>query len=83
MFNDYFDVCDVLLKLGYGFFLFCYVMGGSVGGMLMGVVINVCFELFYGVIVQVLFVDVVIIMFDELIFFIIGEFEEWGNLQDL
>lgn len=40
MFNDYFDVCDVLLKLGYGFFLFCYVMGGSVGGMLMGVVIN-------------------------------------------
>lgn len=39
-FNDYFDACDALLKLGYGFFLLCYAMGGSAGGMLMGVAIN-------------------------------------------
>lgn len=50
--------------------------------MLMGVVINECFEFFYGVIVQVFFVDVLIMMLDELILLMIGEFEEWGNLQD-
>lgn len=81
-FNDYLDACDALLKLGYGSPSLCYAMGGSAGGMLMGVAINQRPELFHGVIVQVPFVDVVTTMLDESIPLTTGEFEEWGNPQD-
>lgn len=30
-FNDYLDVCDALLKMGYGAPELCYGMGGSAG----------------------------------------------------
>ncbi|HAN8259285.1 TPA: oligopeptidase B [Escherichia coli] len=81
-FNDYLDSCDALLKLGYGSPSLCYAMGGSAGGMLMGVAINQRPELFHGVIAQVPFVDVVTTMLDESIPLTTGEFEEWGNPQD-
>jgi len=81
-FNDYLDACDALLKLGYGSPSLCYAMGGSAGGMLMGVAINQRPELFHGVIAQVPFVDVVTTMLDESIPLTTGEFEEWGNPQD-
>ncbi len=81
-FNDYLDACDALLKLGYGSPSLCYAMGGSAGGMLMGVAINAHPELFHGVIAQVPFVDVVTTMLDESIPLTTGEFEEWGNPQD-
>ncbi|EPD7532430.1 oligopeptidase B [Escherichia coli] len=81
-FNDYLDACDALLKLGYGSPSHCYAMGGSAGGMLMGVAINQRPELFHGVIAQVPFVDVVTTMLDESIPLTTGEFEEWGNPQD-
>ncbi|ELD0468068.1 oligopeptidase B [Escherichia coli] len=81
-FNDYLDACDALLKLGYGSPSLCYAMGGSAGGMLMGVAINQHPELFHGVIAQVPFVDVVTTMLDESIPLTTGEFEEWGNPQD-
>ena len=81
-FNDYLDACDALLKLGYGSPSLCYAMGGSAGGMLMGVAINARPELFHGVIAQVPFVDVVTTMLDESIPLTTGEFEEWGNPQD-
>ncbi|HAV8300051.1 TPA: oligopeptidase B [Escherichia coli] len=81
-FNDYLDACDALLKLGYGSPSLCYAMGGSAGGMLMGVAINQRPELFHGVIAQVPFVDVVTTMLDESIPLTTGEFEEWGNTQD-
>ncbi|HAX3822495.1 TPA: oligopeptidase B [Escherichia coli] len=81
-FNDYLDACDALLKLGYGSPSICYAMGGSAGGMLMGVAINERPELFHGVIAQVPFVDVVTTMLDESIPLTTGEFEEWGNPQD-
>lgn len=82
-FNDYLDACDALLKLSYGSPSLCYAMGGSAGGMLMGVAINERPELFHGVIAQVPFVDVVTTMLDESIPLTTGEFEEWGNPQDL
>ncbi|MED0191926.1 oligopeptidase B [Escherichia marmotae] len=82
-FNDYLDACDALLKLGYGSPSLCYAMGGSAGGMLMGAAINERPELFHGVIAQVPFVDVVTTMLDESIPLTTGEFEEWGNPQDL
>ncbi|MCC4040942.1 oligopeptidase B [Escherichia coli] len=81
-FNDYLDACDALLKQGYGSPSLCYAMGGSAGGMLMGVAINERPELFHGVIAQVPFVDVVTTMLDESIPLTTGEFEEWGNPQD-
>ena len=81
-FNDYLDACDALLKLGYGSPSLWYAMGGSAGGMLMGVAINERPELFHGVIAQVPFVDVVTTMLDESIPLTTGEFEEWGNPQD-
>ncbi|EIL3287843.1 oligopeptidase B [Escherichia coli] len=81
-FNDYLDACDALLKLGYGSPSLCYAMGGSAGGMLMGVAITARPELFHGVIAQVPFVDVVTTMLDESIPLTTGEFEEWGNPQD-
>ena len=81
-FNDYLDACDALFKLGYGSPSLCYAMGGSAGGMLMGVAINERPELFHGVIAQVPFVDVVTTMLDESIPLTTGEFEEWGNPQD-
>ncbi len=81
-FNDYIDVCDALLAQGYGSPRHCYGMGGSAGGMLMGVVINQRPGLFHGVIAQVPFVDVLTTMLDESIPLTTGEFEEWGNPQD-
>ncbi|WP_312209330.1 oligopeptidase B [Pseudescherichia sp.] len=81
-FNDYIDVCDALLKQGYGSTRYCYGMGGSAGGMLIGTVINERPGLFHGAIAQVPFVDVVTTMLDESIPLTTGEFEEWGNPQD-
>ena len=81
-FNDYIDVCDSLISQGYGSPLYCYGMGGSAGGMLMGTAINLRPDLFHGVIAQVPFVDVVTTMLDESIPLTTGEFEEWGNPQD-
>lgn len=81
-FNDYLDVCDALLAQGYGDPRLYYGMGGSAGGMLMGVAINERPELFHGVVAQVPFVDVLTTMLDESIPLTTGEFEEWGNPQD-
>lgn len=56
------------------------VYGGSVGGMLMGVVVNLVFNLFGVIIVDVFFVDVLIIMCDEMLLLMLFEWLEWGNL---
>lgn len=81
-FNDYLDACDALIAQGYGSPSLCYGMGGSAGGMLMGVAINERPERFHGVVAQVPFVDVVTTMLDESIPLTTGEFEEWGNPKD-
>jgi oligopeptidase B len=81
-FHDYIDVTDSLLARGYGSPLFCYGMGGSAGGLLLGAVINQRPSLFHGVVAQVPFVDTLTTMLDESIPLTTGEFEEWGNPQD-
>ncbi|MCE0798695.1 oligopeptidase B [Buttiauxella sp. S04-F03] len=81
-FNDYLDVCDSLLKQGYGNENLLYSMGGSAGGLLVGAAINMRPGLFHGVVAQVPFVDVLTTMLDESIPLTTGEFEEWGNPQD-
>lgn len=82
IFIDFIDVVDYFVVENYISKEQLFVMGGSVGGLLMGVVINMCFDFWKGVIVVVFFVDVVIMMFDEFILLMIGEFDEWGNLKD-
>ena len=54
-------------------------MGGSAGGMLMGVVINQRPELFKTMVALVPFVDVLNTMLDETLPLTPIEFEEWGN----
>jgi len=56
-----------------------YAMGGSAGGLLMGVVINEAPELYNGVVAAVPFVDVVTTMLDDSIPLTTGEYDEWGN----
>tara|TARA_B100000780_G_scaffold269080_1_gene227583 strand:- start:121 stop:1140 length:1020 start_codon:yes stop_codon:yes gene_type:complete len=60
-----------------------YAAGGSAGGLLMGAVINMAPNLFNGVIAHVPFVDVVTTMLDETIPLTTGEYDEWGNPNDL
>ncbi|WP_039056620.1 oligopeptidase B [Enterobacter sp. Bisph1] len=81
-FNDFIDVTDGLLAQGYGSPQYCYGMGGSAGGLLIGAAINLRPSLFHGVIAQVPFVDALTTMLDESIPLTTGEFEEWGNPQD-
>jgi oligopeptidase B len=54
-------------------------MGGSAGGLLMGVIVNMAPELWHGIVAQVPFVDVVNTMLDESIPLTTNEFDEWGN----
>ena len=56
-----------------------YAMGGSAGGLLMGVVMNLEPQLYHGIVAAVPFVDVVTTMLDETIPLTTGEFDEWGN----
>ncbi len=56
-----------------------YAMGGSAGGLLMGVIMNEAPELYKGVLAAVPFVDVVTTMLDESIPLTTGEYDEWGN----
>lgn len=59
-----------------------YAMGGSAGGLLMGVVMNLEPQLYHGIVAAVPFVDVVTTMLDESIPLTTGEFDEWGNPKD-
>ena len=56
-----------------------FAMGGSAGGLLMGAVLNMCLDLFKGVVALVPFVDVVTTMLDDSVPLTTGEYDEWGN----
>lgn len=56
-----------------------FAMGGSAGGLLVGVVANMEPSLYKGIIAQVPFVDVVTTMLDTSIPLTTGEYDEWGN----
>ncbi len=60
-----------------------YAMGGSAGGLLMGAVINMAPGLFHGIVASVPFVDVLTTMLDETIPLTTGEYDEWGNPNDI
>lgn len=78
-FNDFVDAAKYLIANSYTSSQHLYASGGSAGGLLMGVIINMNPELFNGIIASVPFVDVVTTMLDESIPLTTGEFDEWGN----
>jgi len=81
-FYDFIDVTYELQKLKIIDPERTYAMGGSAGGLLMGVVINLAPQLYHGVVAAVPFVDIVTTMLDESIPLTTGEFDEWGNPKD-
>ena len=78
-FTDFVDCSKFLISQKYTSAKHLYAEGGSAGGLLMGVVVNIAPELYNGVIAQVPFVDVVTTMLDESIPLTTGEYDEWGN----
>ncbi|XCI75525.1 MAG: S9 family peptidase [Flavobacteriales bacterium] len=78
-FYDFIDCAQYLITENYTSSKHLYAMGGSAGGLLMGVVINMAPKLFHGVIAAVPFVDVITTMLDESIPLTSGEYDEWGN----
>jgi oligopeptidase B len=81
-FSDFLDCSRALIQLKYTSSQHLYAMGGSAGGLLMGVILNEAPELYNGVIAAVPFVDVVTTMLDDSIPLTTGEYDEWGNPND-
>lgn len=78
-FFDFIDCGEHLVKEGFTSSEKMFALGGSAGGLLVGAVINYRPDLFKGVIAAVPFVDVVTTMLDESIPLTTGEYDEWGN----
>ncbi len=78
-FNDFIDCAKALVEKQYTSPDKLFAMGGSAGGLLMGVVANEAPQLFKGIIAAVPFVDVVTTMLDESIPLTTEEYDEWGN----
>ncbi len=78
-FTDYIDAAKSLAAQKYCDSKKLFAMGGSAGGLLMGVVMNMEPQLFRAVVAAVPFVDIVSTMLDETIPLTTGEYEEWGD----
>ena len=78
-FNDFISSTKYLIKNKYTNPKKCYAYGGSAGGLLMGVIINLSPELYNGIIAAVPFVDVISTMLDDKIPLTTSEYDEWGN----
>ena len=78
-FTDFIDCSKFMIHSNFTSTKHLYAMGGSAGGLLMGVVINLAPELYKGVVAAVPFVDVVTTMLDDSIPLTTGEYDEWGN----
>ena len=78
-FDDFIDCSKTLIDKGYTSPSHLYAMGGSAGGLLMGVIINEVPHFYNGVVAAVPFVDVINTMMDDTIPLTTGEYEEWGN----
>ena len=81
-FFDFIACSKFLIKKGYTSAKHHYAMGGSAGGLLMGVIVNLSSKLYNGIVAQVPFVDVVTTMLDDSIPLTTGEYDEWGNPND-
>ncbi|WP_204345279.1 S9 family peptidase [Psychroserpens algicola] len=81
-FTDFIDCSNHLIEHNYTSSKHLYAIGGSAGGLLMGVILNEAPQLYNGVIAAVPFVDVVTTMLDDSIPLTTGEYDEWGNPND-
>ena len=82
-FTDFINAAEHLGRYQYCDPERIYAQGGSAGGLLMGAVTNMAPHLWKGIVSQVPFVDVVTTMLDVSIPLTTGEWEEWGNPQEL
>ncbi|PKA84032.1 oligopeptidase B [Ulvibacter sp. MAR_2010_11] len=82
-FTDFIAASKFLISDGYTSKEHLYASGGSAGGLLMGAVINMAPEIYNGVIASVPFVDVVTTMLDDSIPLTTGEYDEWGNPNEV
>jgi oligopeptidase B len=82
-FTDFINCAEFLIEEKYTTPEKLFASGGSAGGLLMGAVVNMRPDLFKGVIAEVPFVDVVTTMLDDDIPLTTGEFDEWGNPDNL
>jgi oligopeptidase B len=78
-FTDFIDCAEHLISEGYGSRGNIVAAGGSAGGMLMGVVVNLRPDLFKAVVAHVPFVDVLNTMLDRTLPLTTMEYNEWGN----
>lgn len=78
-FDDFIACAEYLVKHKYTNKDRLFAMGGSAGGLLMGVIANMNPPLFKGIIASVPFVDVITTMLDDSIPLTTGEYDEWGN----
>jgi oligopeptidase B len=78
-FLDFISCAEFLVKSGYTSNNSLMAMGGSAGGLLMGVIANLRPSLFTAIVASVPFVDVVTTMLDDSIPLTTFEYDEWGN----
>ena len=81
-FKDYLAVAKFLIEKKYTSKGKIIGMGGSAGGLLMGVAVNESPELFCAVVMAVPFVDSLTTNLDHSLPLTIGEFDEFGNAKD-
>lgn len=81
-FTDFIACAEHLVAIGETSPEQLAAMGGSAGGLLMGVVVNARPDLFRAVVAGVPFVDVIRVMLDPHLPLTAGEFVEWGDPRD-
>jgi oligopeptidase B len=81
-FTDFLAATEHLVAEKYGAKDRVFAHGGSAGGLLMGVIVNLRPDLYRGIVAQVPFVDAVTTMLDESIPLTTNEFDEWGNPKE-
>ncbi len=81
-FEDYIASAKYLIENKYTSKNKIIGMGGSAGGLLMGVVVNQSPELFLGIVMAVPFVDSLTTNLDHSLPLTVGEFDEFGNAKD-
>ncbi len=81
-FKDYIASAKYLIENKYTSKNKIIGMGGSAGGLLMGVAVNQAPDLFLGIIMAVPFVDSLTTNLDHSLPLTVGEFDEFGNAKD-
>ena len=81
-FHDFIDCAEWLIAERYTSRATLVAHGASAGGLLMGAVTNLRPDLFYAVVADVPFVDVINTMLDASIPLTAQEWEQWGNPND-